>query len=689
VSETTEIPAPLDPVAWQQANDRYLSASLEWLRTLLRRGEKPEQLEKRRRWLDAFVPVQARTQEDKSDELVVDERLRAAAEARQAAAEMTPPPALAALGQLLDLSEFERDTLLLCAARELDPSIGELCARVQGDPRMTYPTFALALALFDEPAWDVLAPYRPLRYWRLVEVTQPAGAPLVTSALRAEENIVNRLKGLDYLDDRLEALVWPIGHHGTTGGLPPSQRSVVDEVLGYWRGGLPVIVQLLGSDEASKQLVAAEVAYELGFAQYRLPAGLLPRRPDELDTLARLWQRETRLSPVSLYLDAHEVDSIEEGDNAASQAPPIARFLARSGGAVLIATREARPDIEGPTVTVDVAPPKPAERRAAWAETLDEAGAEALGGQFSLDVPAIRQVAVVAQGDPERAWQACLARARPGLDALAQRLVPKVGWDDIVLPDDELAVLRRVADQVAQRTKVYEGWGFGGQISRGLGISALFSGPSGTGKTMAAEVLAHHLRLDLYRIDLSAVVSKYIGETEKRLRRLFDVAERGGAILFFDEAESLFSKRSEVRDAHDRYANIETAYLLQRMESYSGLAILATNMRKALDVAFTRRIRFIVEFKFPDVAERRAIWERVLPSQAPRGPLDLDRLARLPASGGMTRNIALNAAFSAAGAGSPITMPLLLNAARAEFKKLGLSVPERELTWTEPSEVAR
>ena len=193
---------------------------------------------------------------------------------------------------------------------------------------------------------------------------------------------------------------------------------------------------------------------------------------------------------------------------------------------------------------------------------------------------------------------------------LAERIEPIATWDDIVLPDYEMGLLHQIADQVEQRSKVYDEWGFREKMNRGLGISALFAGESGTGKTMAAEVIANELRLNLYRIDLSAVVSKYIGETEKNLRRLFDAAEDGGAILFFDEADALFGKRSEVKDSHDRYANIEINYLLQRMEAYRGLAILATNMKSALDHAFLRRLRFIVNFPFPGGRTARASGNR-------------------------------------------------------------------------------
>ena len=251
-------------------------------------------------------------------------------------------------------------------------------------------------------------------------------------------------------------------------------------------------------------------------------------------------------------------------------------------------------------------------------------------------------------------------------------LVAIAMWDDIVLPPQQLDLLHRIADQVEKRAQVYEAWGFGARMNRGLGITALFTGPSGTGKSMAAEVIANALRLNLYRIDLSAVVSKYIGETEKNLRRLFDAAEDGGALLFFDEADALFGKRSEVKDSHDRYANMEINYLLQRMEQYAGVAILATNKRTALDTAFLRRLRFVVTFPLPALAERRSIWEKAFPPEAPVEKLDYDRLSSLEATGATIRDIALHAAFLAARDGTPITTDLLMDAAKIELEKWSL-----------------
>jgi SpoVK/Ycf46/Vps4 family AAA+-type ATPase len=257
-------------------------------------------------------------------------------------------------------------------------------------------------------------------------------------------------------------------------------------------------------------------------------------------------------------------------------------------------------------------------------------------------------------------------------------LQPAVDWDDLVLPDDARRVLREIAAQVRQRFRVYDEWGFAAKSARGLGISALFAGPSGTGKTMAAEVLAGELQLDLYRIDLSAVVSKYIGETEKNLRRIFDAVEDSGVILLFDEADALFGKRSEVKDSHDRYANIEVSYLLQRMEAYRGLAILTTNQKAALDTAFLRRLRFVVLFPFPDATQRAEIWRRIFPARTPLEGLEVARLALLNVPGGNIRNIALNAAFLAADEGQPVRMTHLLRAARTEYAKLEKPLTEAE-----------
>ena len=266
------------------------------------------------------------------------------------------------------------------------------------------------------------------------------------------------------------------------------------------------------------------------------------------------------------------------------------------------------------------------------------------------------------------------------LATLARKITPHYSWDDIVLPVDRLRQLQEITNTVKYRARVYDEWGFDRKLALGKGLNVLFAGPSGTGKTMAAEIMAQELGLDLYKIDLSTVVSKYIGETEKNLARIFEEAETSNAILFFDEADALFGKRSEVRDSHDRYANIEISYLLQKMEEYEGVVILATNLRKNMDDAFVRRMHFTVEFPFPDERHRLGIWEKILPAEMPRSTdLDFGFMARrFELTGGNIRNIALASAFLAANDGQVVEMGHLLRATQREYQKMGKVVTERE-----------
>ncbi|MGH9848972.1 MAG: ATP-binding protein [Blastocatellia bacterium] len=733
-----------DLAKWQENNSRYLSAALAWLRLLLRRQAQRESVSAltsapasapaavdapsaqatESSLLSRFFGQRSNAQSAEvaqqevrlllpAVDKISDEEVARAVEAMKEAEATEPLPAMKLLAQRFGLSRFEQETLLLCAAIELDTSLSALCNLAQGNPSRLYPTFALALTIFDEPAWEALSPERPLRYWRLIEINQPGAQPLTTSALRADERIVNYLKGLNYLDDRLAPLLVPITQSGVGAGvtipLPPSQQKAVETIarqieLATKTERLPII-QLLGGDASSKQLIAWRAAAALGLHLYRLPSEWLPTHAAELETLARFLSRESILSPVAFYLDAFEGREQSAEPAAGGQPSSLNRFLARCEGLFFLDTRDVRQGIGRATIALDINKPAAAEQRQAWEKLLGQFadGIPALlAGQFNLGLAEMEQIARATLGETapasgpasgedagslsDRLWDACLAVTRPRMDALAQRIEPKADWDDLVLPEAEMKLLRQIAAQVGQRAKVYEEWGFSRKMNRGLGINALFAGESGTGKTMAAEVIANALRLNLYRIDLSAVVSKYIGETEKNLRRLFDAAEDGGAILFFDEADALFGKRSEVKDSHDRYANIEINYLLQRMEAYRGLAILATNMKSALDTAFTRRLRFIVNFPFPGAVERRLIWRKVFPSQTETKGLDFDRLARLNLTGGSIHNVALNAAFLAAKAGKPVTMPLIFEAARAEFAKQERPVSEADFRWQEPEE---
>ena len=725
-------------MSWADDNNRYLAASLKWLRLRLQQlAPAPAPATPApvagataataavtapanaasRAW---FTPRPQAGLPASADAVpllcapTASDALRQAAEEREAAAQTDPPPALLLLAQRMGMTPFERDTLLLCAAAEYDPAIANLLAAAQGHATRSAPTFALALQAFEDltdRAWDATSAQRPLRYARLVEINHAAATPLTASGLRADERIVNYLKGLNVLDERLATLLAP----PPSTRAPPlaaSQQATVDELLRRLRGAagdasVP-IVQLLGTDAGPKFAVAREVCATVDRQLYRLTLESLPTQRAEIETLARLWQRESMLLPVALYLDAEQLDSASPEVAAAFHG-----FVAQALGLVFIGLREAPVRAAAASIDVEVHKPTRAEQHAAWCTALqgvndesvqaaqadkaddtddiddtDEANAAAqaalLAGQFDLGIAEIHQAAAVAAAAPghtpraQAVWNACRSLAQPSLDLLAQRLTPKATWDDLVLGDESAKLLRQIAAQVRDRYRVYEDWGYARKMTRGLGINALFAGESGTGKTMAAEVIANELQLHLYRIDLSAVVSKYIGQTEKNLRQLFDAAEQGGAILFFDEADALFGKRSEVKDSHDRYANIEINYLLQRMESFSGLAILATNMKSALDAAFMRRLRFIVNFPFPGPAERRRMWEKALPADVPQEALDHAHLARFNVSGGNIHSIALNAAFMAAQRGGPVTHGLLLSALRSELRKLDKPINEAE-----------
>jgi SpoVK/Ycf46/Vps4 family AAA+-type ATPase len=594
------------------------------------------------------------------------------------------PRALRALCSNFELSPFERSVLLLCAGMELDASFAGLCARANGDAARPWPTFSLALAALPGAHWSAVTPMAPLRRWRLIELSGGPVAPVTSSPLRIDERTLHYLAGIDYLDERLAAHLDPVRAQEQ---LVPSHREIARRIGAVLstapQDGLLPIPQVFGGDEFARRAIAASICGLLGVQLMALAADTIPTGAAEMEALLRLLERESALSSFAICVEA---DSLEGGP-----APHVARFLERCRTVLILSSRDRWKPMRRPLTSVEVPKPTREEQRTLWQEALSGTPLTSNGqvhhlvSQFNLGMPAILASARMAlEGGPNddlaaRVWDCGREQARPRMEDLAQRIESSVSWEDLALPEHELSQLRDISAHVRNRATVYDTWGFAAKSSRGLGISALFAGASGTGKTMAAEVLANDLRLDLYRIDLSSVVSKYIGETEKNLRRVFEAAEDGGAVLFFDEADALFGKRSEVKDSHDRYANIEINYLLQRMESYHGLAVLATNMKSALDTAFLRRIRFVINFPFPDEAQRAAIWERIFPSGVPRECLDLVRLSRLHLAGGSIRNMALNAAFLAAQGGEPVRMSHLAQAARSEFAKLERPLNEADL----------
>ena len=507
----------------------------------------------------------------------------------------------------------------------------------------------------------------------------------MTSQLRLAEPVLHFLMGAACLDTSLQPLLQRIDPPRM---LPSCYQGAVERLVALLAPSetAEVIAQLCGDAPHSGRQLAAVACGANGLRLYGLSAAQIASCPAvDREQLQHLIERDAALGGFALLVE------VAEG-NAAEIA--AAALLADSFAGVCMVRGNTALDLRRHGVEkVLINRPPIADRRALWTVALGEDAAgvgeqiDRLATEFALESETILRMGATARrqiGEDEGSGlgdlllESCNANARTALSGLAQHIEVKASWADIVLPESSLEVLRAISAQVRQQRRVLEGWGFAGQTARGLGISALFHGPSGTGKTLAAEVLARDLRLDLFRIDLSQMVSKYIGETEKNLRTLFDAAENIGAVLLFDEADALFGKRSEVRDSHDRYANIEVSYLLQRVECYRGLAILTTNLRNALDTAFLRRISFSVNFPFPDQTLRRSIWQRMFPAAMPSEGLDYEKLSRLNLAGGNIRNIALQGAYIAADREEPVRMEHLLVAARRECAKL-----ERPLSTAE------
>ncbi len=652
---------PHQRVDWIASNQHYLYTAIETVRASLIRHFRHD---------------------TDQDEAAAFER---AARDRMEAAEFDMPAssALATLCRAFALSPFERDIVLFCVGAELDGGFLSTYA-AHSDGARPFPTFGAAIAAFPDAHWAALAPSSPLRYWRLIHME--AGRSLVDSPLRIDESILHFLMGLPESNAHLLELAMPL--HGI-GKLVPSHAALAEQIAECWsdeQTRAQAAIQLVGDDRSAKQGIAAAACAIAGFKLTVIAAEHMPLEYSELDTLARLCEREAILRGTTVLLDCDNLDTADAVRNHA-----VTRFIEDMNAQLIVGSPDRRRPRDRSYTTFEVALPTRDEQRGMWHAGLDttipllSGEIDALSTQFRFDVQEIESICAAvaheyqamargAAGDVGQLrrtlWGACRMQTRSGMDDLAQRIGVAATWEDFVLPEAQKEILQEIAAHVRQRSLVYDTWGFANKGTRGLGVTALFAGDSGTGKTMAAEVLAGELNLDLYRIDLSAVVSKYIGETEKNLRRVFDTAEGGGAILLFDEADALFGKRSEVKDSHDRHANIEVSYLLQRMDEYRGLAILTSNLKSSLDHAFLRRIRFVVHFPFPDAAHRAQIWAHIFPAETPTEGLDPMRLAQLNIAGGNIRSIALRAAFLAADTGEPVQMTHVLRAARSEYSKL-------------------
>ena len=620
--------------------------------------------------------------------------------------------ALDTLAGTFALTPFDVDVVLIALGPELDRRYERLYAYLQDNVSLRTPSIDLALNLLCTDAVDRLdqrtrfgaeAPLVANRLLRLSPESPQASG--LARGFKLEPQITSFLLGEFRLDADLAAHCTTIQDARPLDQLPLTHE-FADALRGLTRSataGNPVRLHFHGPDDAGRLNTAAGVAIALGRPLLALDLALA-RRAGDFVTGIRLFAQAVRLTnatPCLMNCDAVSGDSVELNLLAHEVAAWPGVTIAFSAGSLTLPGVELLPVAFGPLGF--------AERRRWWQIRLDQRGLplsgealDDLAGRLSLTAGQIDDAVADAwwrgqwraaadgaielqDGSPgvsiDDLYESACERSTTELATLAQRLRPRLRWHDIVLPEDARTQLEELCSRVSLRRHVLDDWGFGRRLSLGRGTNALFAGPPGTGKTMAAEIVASELKLDLCKIDLSGVVSKYIGETEKNLDRIFTAAQRANAILFFDEADALFGKRSEVRDSHDRYANIEISYLLQKMEEYDGVAILATNLRQNLDESFIRRLAFMIHFPFPDEESRAGIWRSVWPQETPlAADVSAESLARrFKLAGGNIKNIALAAAFLAADEGGVVTMSHLLRATRREYQKLGKAMtPDAE-----------
>lgn len=609
----------------------------------------------------------------------------ALAHARQNWLTQEPHGRLHELWHSFGLDDVEIDALLLTLLPEIDPRYERIFAYLQDDVTKKRPTVDLLLNLLTDSFDQKLQWYAlfmdsgRLLSSRLLTRFQegPNSEPtLLSQFIRPAPQLVAHLLGHDNLDSQLgdtAQLIWATDK-------PEQPNEELGEQLVHILQGNAPLIALLGGYGVGKQATALFIAQTchkplLILDISRLSVEFLP-----------LALRDGQLLGAVLYLKEWDKVLVD------GQVPAhLLAQLSRYPHPILLGGQQEwhPPYLLRPFHSIKLPLPHYQQRLQLWQTALPNPQPTLLSvaNQFLFTPGQIRDAARTAQNLAE--WQrtslaehhllaAARAHSNQKLSTLATKIQPRYHWQDIVLPNDTLQQLKEMVHTVRHRPTVYETWGFDAKMALGKGLTALFAGESGTGKTMAADIIAHDLGLDLYKINLSTVVSKYIGETEKNLSQIFQEAETSNAILFFDEADALFGKRSEVKDSHDRYANIEISYLLQRMEAFAGIVILATNLRANLDDAFTRRLQFIIEFPFPEVADRQKIWQANTPSNTPLNPnVNFQLLAqRFRLAGGNIRNIILAAAFLAAEEKCPVAMSHLLHATRREYQKMGRLINE-------------
>jgi len=596
------------------------------------------------------------------------------------------------------LTPSEIDLLIACLAVELDSRYERIYGFLHDDMSRRSASPGLAISLYADTIGEIarlralLGPLAPLRHYRLLELVEEGAAmPWLARALRIDERILSFLTADFTIDARIARYVVPLD----TGDAETNPS--VERIVQWLQPS--TLIYLHGPRHSGADDLVRSAAARVAMPVFTVDTQLLLDPAADFEQSLFLLFREATLSEAALYLK--NLDRAFEPPTGEARHRALVRCLSDLGGVVFASGEQAwcwqLPAEPVATRMLELQSDTFREQLNAWqrltGNTFPSDQLHRLVSLHPLPVPAIRDVWRMARAiaaaesmggenapDLTHVQQACRTHAGTPVSSLARRIDPKHRWTELVLPKEQLDQLAAICSHARHASIVYGEWCFERRLSLGKGLNVLFSGPPGTGKTMAAEVIAAELGVALLKIDLSQIVSKYIGETEKNLRQLFDQAALANAILFFDEADALLGKRSDVKDAHDRYANTETAYLLQKMEEFAGISILATNLRQNMDDAFTRRMRFIVEFPFPEDDDRLRIWRSVWPAEVPLAPdIDLSLLARrFRLSGGSIRNVALSAAFLAAEQRSNVSMHHLLRATRRELQKMGRLVNEEE-----------
>jgi ATPase family associated with various cellular activities (AAA)/Winged helix domain, variant len=573
-------------------------------------------------------------------------------------------------GRALGLDLLDTAVLGICAAPELNPRYGRLYAYLQDDVTRKLPSPRLVGHLLEGEgvtATDVMSSLdreAPLRRHGALRLLGDSQTALAERPIKIADRLAAYLLGarMDELPTPVRLRLVPMPSHD------PGRGEAVAAVRAMLRHETDLPIVLAGPDAES--LLAKAHGHPLVVVH--------ARDIDHRDTMADA-ALISAMEGRPLVFEG--LEDLEPSDRAR-----VLRAVEQRTERTVFAapTRTAALALgERTTLLVEAPPPTFAERSQAWADLTGTLATGDVAAKFRLSIGQIVEAAEVARltatadgrDVPTEAELDLGARQASSsrLGELAARLPPGFRWEDLVMPERQRELLQSISAYLRHRDRVLSDWGYEKAVARTQGLKVLFAGDSGTGKTMAAQVLAAELGLEIFRVDLATIVSKYIGETEKNLDRIFNAAEGSNAILFFDEADALFGKRSEVSDSHDRYANIEVAYLLQKMEGYAGAVILATNFRRNIDDAFVRRLDFVIDFPFPEAGDRRRIWELLLPAEAPLADdIDLDFLAeRFKLSGGAIRNCSLSAAFQAADDGGVIAMRHLVRAVAQEYGKQG------------------